>query len=129
MSENTTPATTPTPTETLFGGTDVIISRNGSSLGETVKVRQLKIGDYPTLLRCMDDEAKMAELYCGQPAGWAEGLSMESLETVITEGERVNGDFFSRWVQRRLARQERLVPGLGAKMADAVLHSSGNKPA
>ncbi len=114
----------PTQSETLFGGVDIVIAHDGSpGAAETVRVRQLKIGEYPQLLRGLDNEEAMAELYCAKPAGWAAGLPVQSLEAIVMEGERVNGDFFSRWVLRRLARQEKLVPGLAGKMADAVLQS------
>ncbi|HZV33853.1 MAG TPA: hypothetical protein VFB72_04685 [Verrucomicrobiae bacterium] len=110
----------PTQTETLLGGkTDVAVC--GSDGGfYNVFVRQLPIKSFPALLAVQDDELKMAELYCDKAAGWAETLSLESLEKVVTEGERLNQDFFSRWVQRRLNRQEKLMPGVTEKLVRAA---------
>lgn len=104
----------PTETETLFGGLDLTIllrANQGEANKEEVFVRQLGIEDYPELLRAQDDECLLAELFCNRPAGWAKSLKPVSLELVVTEGERLNSDFFLRWVQRRLARQEKLIPG------------------
>jgi len=115
--------TGPTQTETLLGGKEieVITAREFGSEISKVSVRQLKIKQYPALLAVQDDELKMAELYCDKPAGWAERLEMDSLELVVTEGERINQDFFSRWTQRRVKRQEKLMPGITEKLSMAVV--------
>lgn len=79
---------------------------------ETVFVRVLPVRDFPRLLGSLEDEPAMAEVFCDQPSGWAGQLNLESLEAVVLKGEKLNEDFFSRWAQRRLARQERIMPGI-----------------
>ena len=34
----------------------------------------------------------------------------------MKEGDRINADFFGRWFQRRLDRQEKLAPGSKARL-------------
>ncbi|MDB6017665.1 MAG: hypothetical protein JWR19_2154 [Pedosphaera sp.] len=114
----------PTQSETLFGSLSVVVKFEDNRPCETVPVRQLKIKEYPALLNVQDDELKMIELYTGKVPGWAEALTPESIEDVVKVGETLNADFFSRWVQRRLARQERLVPGVTQRMTEAALSAS-----
>lgn len=113
----------PTPTETVMGGLNVIVTHSDKGT-DTVFVRQLAIEDYPKLLQAQDDECKMIELYCDRPIGWAKTLSPDSHEKLVEEGERLNSDFFLRWVQRRISRQERLLPGITQRMRDAALSAS-----
>ncbi len=84
----------PTPTETLFGGLDLIVAKRDKTT-ENVFIRQLAVETYPKLLAVAEDELAMAELYCGKPSGWARTLSPHSFETIIVEGERINVDFFA----------------------------------
>ncbi len=63
------------------------------------------------------DENRLVELFCDKPEGWSDTLTVESFEKVVTEGEKLNADFFSRWVQRRLTRQEKVMPGITAQLA------------
>ena len=103
-------------TETLFGGleTDVKLHEGGTL---TVFIRQIPIRLMPQMLAALEDENRLVELFCDKPEGWSDGLTPESFEKIITEGERLNADFFSRWVQRRLTRQERVMPGITEKIA------------
>jgi hypothetical protein len=100
----------PTPLETLLGGSNALVGFL-SGEEETVRVRQLPIRDYPDYLAAQMDEPRMAELLCGKPTGWGDSLEFASLEGIISEGDRLNADFFGRWLRRRLERQERLLPG------------------
>jgi hypothetical protein len=100
----------PTANETLFGGTMLQVTKTDGTY-ECVKVLQLPVRQFNALLTVQDDECKLVELYTGKPEGWADTLSVESFEAIITEGERVNADPFGRWFKRRLDRMERLVPG------------------
>jgi hypothetical protein len=114
----------PTPDETLHGGADLIVSkRDGTS--ETVRIRQLSVGEFPMLLTAQDDEAKAAALYTARTVEWFGGLTLESQEALVIEGDRINADFFGRWFQRRLARQERLMPGV----TDRILGVAVSAPA
>lgn len=107
----------PTQTETLFGGAQVsLVFRDGTH--GTVLVKQLSIDEFPKLLGALDNELAQVELYCDRPMGWAKTLSPESHELVITEGDRLNTDFFSRWLHRQMARQERVRPGMTEKLLE-----------
>jgi hypothetical protein len=120
-----------TPFETIIGGTDAIVTLRDKS-SEAVFIHQLPIEQFPKLLSVQDDEPKMVELFCQKQPGWASTLSLESIEHVIAEGERLNSDFFSRWVHRKLARQERLVPGLLLRVENKAVEASlisSSKPA
>lgn len=101
-----------TPLETLLGGTRADVTLLDGSV-ETITVRQLPVRDLPRLLQAsaQADESAMAELYCAKPAGWADTLTRESHERIIAEGERLNADFFARWLQRKTRREETLFPG------------------
>lgn len=107
-------------TDTLFGASPLEVTL-ASGDSQQVFVHQLPIRQMPELLAVMDDENRLAELYCQQPQGWSDTLTRESSEAVVIEGERLNGDFFSRWVGRRLARQEKVMPGITEKLA----HNAG----
>lgn len=96
--------------ETLTAGGDFEVQTMAGAT-ETVRIRQLAFGEFPVLLAAQDDEVAAACLYTGRDAEWVAGLTMESQERVVLEGERINADFFVRWFQRRLGRQEKLMPG------------------
>ena len=106
-------------TETLFGGQEVEVSLT-SGQTEQVFIRQLPIRQMPQMLAALEDENRLVELFCERPEGWSDGLTVESFEKVVTEGERLNADFFSRWVQRRLTRQEKVMPGITEKLAKSA---------
>lgn len=125
---------TSSATETLMGGAPCTANKQDGTQ-EAVAIRQLPIKLFPDLLAAVENESAMIELFCAKPAGWAETLTLESFEQIVNEGERLNSDFFSRWAQRRIARQEKLMPGLTDKLANALLSSpsgsqkSASKPA
>jgi hypothetical protein len=105
----------PTTFETLIGGKELSVTmRDGKT--ETVKVLQLPIADYPKLLGSLENEEAQIELYCAKPAGWSKELMPASHDAVMEEAERINGDFFSRWAQRRMRKLEALRPGMVEKM-------------
>jgi len=99
------------PIETLLGGADFEVELLDGTK-QTVRVRQLPISDYPKLMAAIDDESKQLELYCRQPEGWADSLKPEIIAPLIAKAEELNDAFFYPWVQRRLGRQERIMPGL-----------------
>lgn len=117
----------PKPMETLLGHTDLTVTLLDGST-EQVQVRQLPIREYPAYLAAQLDEAAMVEMICAKPAGWADTLTHESIESIVTEGDRMNADFFGRWLQRRIARQERLLPGSLLVQGNAVEHSPTTPP-
>ena len=105
----------PTSTETLVGGMSFTATKIDAT-EEPVQIRQLPVRLLPQLLAALEDEPAMVELFCDKPKGWSDSLAPESFETIVTEGERINADFFSRWAQRRIQRVERLLPGSTAKL-------------
>ena len=105
--------------ETINGGFEVEVRLIGGSC-EKVFVRQLPIRLMPEHLARMENEPALVELFCDKPSGWSDTLTPESFEEVVIEGERLNADFFSRWLRRRLDRQERVLPGITEKLAENV---------
>lgn len=100
--------TGPTKSETLAGGTNVeVIFADRHS--ETVFVRQLPIKLFPAYAAAMQNEPRLAELFCDRPSGWADLLTNEALEQIVDAGERINMDFFERW-QKRQERRQSLLP-------------------
>jgi hypothetical protein len=85
---------------TLMGGAEISVTLQDSST-QTVKVLQLPIKTYPALRASLLDEVRLAALYCGKDAGWAEQLTPKSHTEVIKEGKRINWDFFSAWAERQ----------------------------
>jgi hypothetical protein len=115
----------PTPTEVLLGHSNetAIFADNSSEL---IEVRILPIKSYPALLAAQGDECTVIEMYCGKEKGWAETLTRESHEHLLSVGERLNADFFSRWVSRRLQSQERLIPGSVRRVTERALEASAS---
>lgn len=113
----------PTKIETLLGGRGPVTVQFTDGSTQEVTVRQLPISEMPRLAATIEDETAQAELYCGKPKGWAAKLTTESHEQIVVEGERLNADFFARWVARRARRQEILVPGITEQMKRSLLSS------
>lgn len=104
---------------TLLGGTEVTVQFNDGSFA-AVKVKQVPVKDMQAFLLAQDDELKMIAVAVETSAGFnAENLNPESHELLIGTIEKVNNDFFSRWVARQIARKERLLPG-STKVAPSV---------
>ena len=79
-------------------------------------VRQLRIRELRRMQECLDDAARFIELVCDRPERSVDTLTLDSCERLVAEGKRLNWDFFARWWQRRLDRQERLLPGITDQM-------------
>jgi len=117
----------PTKIETLLGGADYVAVK-GDGTTEQVKIRQLPIKLYPLYLASLGSEPRLVELFCDRPAGWSDTLGLYSLEQIVTEGERLNADFFGRWNERRLAR-EKLLPAADPEKTGKVLETLAKHPA
>lgn len=102
--------------ETIRGGVDLEVQLIGGGT-ETVFVKQIPIRQMPQLLAALEDEPRMVEIFCDRPEGWSDTLTPESFERLVAEGDRLNAVFFSRWLRRRLDRQERLLPGITEQLA------------
>lgn len=108
---------------TLLGGSEMTAQKlDGTS--ETVKVRQLPVRLLQSYLLKLDDEAAAIELFCDKPEGWADTLTIESCAAIVTKGEELNSESFFAWLQRRIARQERLVPNSTGEVGKTVLSLS-----
>lgn len=119
--------TTPASLIALMGGIEMeVCSITGTREG--VRVRQLPIRLLPELLKRYDDEPGMVELYCDKPTGWSETIKVEDFERLLAKGEEINELPFRNWVQRRQKRQERLFPGITAKLEAAILPFQSSLP-
>jgi len=78
-----------------------VVYRDGNR--ELVRVRQFGLEECPTMLRLLaeDDETKLIAFYTGKTAEWAAKLTPQSQEQILEVGEKLNRDFFERWLQRR----------------------------
>lgn len=110
MQDQQTTAPAPLITSVDFTATKL----DGTS--ETVKIRQLPVSQFPKYSQCLESEPALIELATDQKPGWSDTLTPESFEAIISKVEEVNGDAFGRWVQRRIARQEKLFPGVTEKV-------------
>jgi len=78
-----------------------VVYRDGNR--ELVRARQFGLEECPTMLRLLaeDDETKLIAFYTGKTAEWAAKLTPQSQEQILEVGEKLNRDFFERWLQRR----------------------------
>jgi len=110
-------------TETLFGGTELVVSlKDGTS--EIVKVIQLPVSKFIDFAKVIDDECEMVSLVCNKKKEWCDSLQIEAFELLVAECERINMDFFGRWLQRRINRQQRILPGT---LPQSVLRTGAQK--
>lgn len=114
----------PTKNEILTGHAKLRVGfmavEGGLDREAEVKVHLLRVSEYPKLLEALDDELAQAALYTKESREWCDNLAPDSLEAVVAEGERLNGDFFARWVRRRTDRVARLLPGAQDAMQAAI---------
>lgn len=105
----------PTPAETLKQGADIVVVFNDGQ-ERLIRILQLPIRMMEALLVAQGDEPKLILLYTGQTEEWLDEVTPTSQEEIVKEGDRINADFFGRWFQRRLDRQEKLAPGSKARL-------------
>lgn len=93
---------------TLLGGETMEVTfLDGAK--ETVKVCQLPVSLFQAYLDATDDETKLAQLLTGKDEQWVDFLTPESHAALIEKGEGINGDFFARWLRRRMSRQQKVI--------------------
>lgn len=97
----------PTDFETLTGKS-LVNARKLDGTPITLTIRQLPIREFPRLLELQGKEEELIELYTGLPEGSAAELDTESQLAVLDAGDRINADFFARWVRRRMRASELL---------------------
>ncbi len=105
---------------TLVGGKNVSIQFKMDGRTDTVLVRELNVDELPKFAGLQDDECGMIELCADQPKGWAKTISRKSHSELIAAIDEVNGSFFQEWAERMQQREERLMPGIGARKLDAL---------
>lgn len=110
-----------------MGGKDFPVTKKDGTI-ETVFIRELGVNEFPRFAKVQNDEQEMIEFVCDKLKGFAQTLTLESHEALVEEIEKVNGDFFSRWLARRIGRQEKMMPGVREKLLSAALASSDTSP-
>jgi hypothetical protein len=101
---------------------------DGSVQPFALQVRAIPARDYPQYLQVVNDELRAAEFVTGQPRGWADTLTPESLGELIELSEEINLGFFS-WVQRARRRAERLMPGMTERAVREAIRSDAGSAA
>jgi len=114
----------------LAGGSDLNVQRLDGST-EAVRVRLLKISEFPDYLRLVDDEPTLADFLCGQEKVWSETLSPGSVLDICEKGHELNFENACRWGQRRASLNEALLPIAvrGQQMQSAFPNSAPTAPA
>jgi len=115
------------PMETILGKATVTVEKLDGTT-ETVEVRQFHLDACQRYLELLDDELAQVEFLCGKQAGWAKTLKIESVENLLATGERLNWDFFERWLQRRLKRMAAITGGQTAVVDRFASMSGSQKP-
>lgn len=103
----------------LNGGKPVAATKLDGTT-ETVLVPQVSVRSFMTLIEHLGNEPLLICMACGKPVEWVDTLAPESYEQIVTLFEEINGDFFKRWAQRMLKRQEAIAPGLVQKFMGTV---------
>ncbi len=88
----------------LNGKLVTVETLDGAKTG--IRVRHVRANRLDEYAMAISNEYKLAELYCEQPAGWAETLTDESLIEVLEQGEKMNG-FLSKLLAMRMGRIHR----------------------
>lgn len=128
MSEtNTIPfpsANPPQDLEIIAGGRHATAHfRDGST--ELVTVHMLTIRQLPQLVGLLEDDAARLEFYLGKETGYADRLTLQSVQQLLATGEELNSDPFYKWVQRKMAVFEAVG---GARILEQ-LSASAKQPA
>ncbi|MBX3747341.1 MAG: hypothetical protein KF833_18685 [Verrucomicrobiae bacterium] len=105
----------PTSQEILDGGINIHLAPD-----QAVFVRLVPVRLYTDMLGALGDEARLIAIYTDLPEDRIGNLTPPQWERIVEEGDRLNRDFFARWVARRIARQERVMPGIGEQIRTAV---------
>ncbi len=87
---------------------------------EWVDVRQIlpsRIGQYA---RSLGEEARAIELYCQREEGWADTLTIESVNAIADTGIEINGPFYRAWCLRQVTLREMQTPGEITKLRETL---------
>jgi hypothetical protein len=117
---------------TVAGGVDLEVAFQNNGSKAMVKVRQVPISKIPAFLLAMGDEAKLIELYCDKPSGWADTLTIESANEIANTGQDINRPFLDAWWRRQAKWREIqaawVIAGTDASKKPATESRSANLP-
>lgn len=119
--------------EALFGGNplSVLVANHKTRTMDTVKVfvRQLPIGVYQQAFAAHENEEELAALFVSQDVQWVQRLHPSSFNEIITQGRKLNADFFAYCDRRtadQLANMRLVAPEMVEKIAMKALAKSGS---
>lgn len=102
MKPNNPQSLLPSPAIIAAGGEEIpVIFRTGVTA--RAKVRLLDIEHYLEFISLLDQEERLAEFICGQPAGWARNVATASIIEICEKGQELNFAAARRWLARRQA--------------------------
>jgi len=113
----------PTENETLKGFTRVEVEHT-KGIKELVEVKQFTMRELDRYfgVEKNGDLSAMAEIFTGKKAGWADGLTHDSIYKVVEEGQRVNRNPF----KARAQFQQRQSAWVGELLAEASPKPAGS---
>lgn len=97
--ENAQIELTPTPTENLTGGADLLVTYQDGKT-ETVHCRIRKVSEIQKGLSLIGDEEAMTAWLFDKPKEWSDTLTMHSFNEAVELSNRVNADFFVALIRR-----------------------------
>ena len=113
---------------TLHGFHVVSITLEDGSPAE-VKVRQIRLREYQTAFRLMDNEPALVALVTQQTQQQVEAWSPESFEAVYTKLQEVNAAGFFTFAARQLERAAQQMRNLPGVMVEKILAAGQAKQA
>ena len=94
-------ANPPNDLEIIAGGRHATAQfRDGTS--ELVTVRMLTVRQLPLLVGLLEDDAARLEFYVQKEEGYADRLTLQSVEQILATGEELNSGPFYSWVKRKM---------------------------
>jgi hypothetical protein len=126
----------PTRYETLFGGTTVTVDladhQKQEVIDRQVKIRQIKIGEYPDVFRVHENDAELIRMLTDLPESEINNLSQPSATLLMSEIRRLNVDFFA-WCRPKMEQMQGILRQLPAEQMEAIAkigqsHSATTSP-
>lgn len=114
MNEEQTP-----PAELVFASRSIVVrhekvflDKDGKTTPiERVSVRVLPFRLFNQVLDAVQDDAKLAALYCDREVEWTDTLTESSLVEILNVGEEINRPRLAAFVARRAERISGLLGG------------------
>ncbi len=95
----------------LNSGKTVQVTKIDGSV-EDVSVRLISITSYTQMASLMGDEAALVCAVCDRAGEWLDSITPASYEKLVEAFQATNGEYFSRWVERRIKMTQLMAPGL-----------------